>query len=192
VAADAARQILTMARAARGYVPAGLHHVNTRGAGPAPIFRDDFDRTLFCMHLIRTMTRLGWICVAFCFMTTHYHLLLDVPAETLQSGMHRLNGDYAQAFNRKHGRSGHLFGERYYDARVESDEHLLNVLRYLALNPVAAGLCERPGDWYWGSYRACIQLGEPFPFVDDTRLLSYFTHAGGIDILDIRRFVEGE
>jgi REP element-mobilizing transposase RayT len=181
-----------MARLARGYVPAGLHHVNTRGAGPAAIFRDDFDRTLFCMHLIRTMVRLGWVCVAFVFMTTHYHLVLDTPAETLQSGMRRLNGDYAQAFNRRHGRSGHLFGERYYDARVESDEHLLNVLRYLALNPVAAGLCERPGDWYWGSYRGCVRPAESFPFVDSTTLLSYFTQQGEVDVLDIRRFVEGE
>jgi putative transposase len=181
-----------MSRLPRGWLPDGLYHVNTRAAGPAPIFLDDYDRTLFCMHLIRTMVRFEWVCVAFCFMTTHYHLVVDAPAETLQRGMHRLNGHYARAFNRRHARTGHLFGERYYNVLVESDEHLLNVLRYLALNPVVAGLCRKPGDWYWSSYRGCIRPEEAFPFVDSTRLLSYFTRAGEIDVLDIRRFVEGE
>jgi putative transposase len=173
-------------------VPAGLYHVNTVGAGPGPIFRDDIDRTMFCSQLLRTMARLEWVCVAFCFMTTHYHLLLDVPADTLSRGMQRLNGRYARAFNRRHARKGHLFGERYYDVMVESDEHMLELLRYLALNPVSAGLCSGPADWYWSSYRGCIGRCEPLPFVDSAKLLSYFTRAGEVDVLDIRRFVEGE
>jgi putative transposase len=180
-----------MTRFQRGPVPAGLYHVNTRGAGRVPIFHDDVDRTMFCSQLLRAMARLEWVCIAFCFMTTHYHLLVDVPADTLSCGMQRLNGYYARAFNRRHGRTGHLFGERYYDVRVESDEHLLQLLRYLALNPVLAGLCSRPGDWYWSSYRGCIEA-DPLPFVDSSKLLAYFTNAGEVDVLDIRRFVEGE
>ena len=147
---------------------------------------------MFCLQLMRTMARLEWVCVAFCFMTTHYHLLVDVPAETLQRGMLRLNGYYARAFNIRHDRNGHLFGERYHDVKVESDEHLLQLLRYLALNPVVAHLCDRPADWYWSSYRSCIGAADPLPFVDSSRLLAYFTVAGEIDVLDIRRFVEGE
>ena len=188
----ALRHVRDMTRFRRGAVPAGLYHVNTVGAGPIPIFRDDVDRTMFCSQLLRVMARLEWICLAFVFMTTHYHLVLDVPSDTLSLGMQRLNGRYARAFNRRHGRKGHLFGERYYDVMIESDEHLLQLMRYLALNPVAAGLCGRPAEWYWSSYRGCIGEGEPLPIVNHTKLLAYFTAAGELDVLDIRRFVEGE
>jgi putative transposase len=139
-----------------------------------PMFLDDDDRTHFCALFIRVLRRAGWACRAFCFMTTHYHLLHDVPAETLQAGMHRLNGLYAQGFNVRHDRSGHLFGDRYSHDPVESDGHMLEVLRYIARNPVEAGLCEKPSDWYWGSYRGCVELDEGFPFVDSTLLRSYF------------------
>ena len=91
-------------------------------------------------------------------MPTHYHLLLDVPENGLRHGMHRLNGCYAKWFNRRHGRVGHLFGERYYSGLVESDGHMLQLLRYFALNPVQAGLVTRPSEWYWGSYRGCAGL----------------------------------
>ena len=178
-----------MTRIPRGAVPAGIYHVNTKGAGPMSIFRDDDDRTTFCAQLIRTMVRMDWVCRAFCFMSTHYHLLLDVPAETLQPGMQRLNGFYARAFNVRHGRSGHLFGERYYDVMVESEEHFLQVVRYIALNPVEARLCAKPSDWYWGSYRDCVGLGNEFPFVDPSMFRDQFrtAHDDGLD--EIRRFV---
>lgn len=112
------------------------------------MFLDDDDRTRFAMLLIRTIMRAKWTCRAFCLMTTHYHLLLDVAANALQPGMQHLNGNYARGFNLRHGRSGHLFGERYHDVLVESDEHMLELLRYIARNPVEAGLCARPSDWY--------------------------------------------
>src|SRR4051812_33426002 len=99
-----------MSRVPRGGLPAGVYYLNTRGAGPIPIFLDDDDRTLFCTLLVRAIVRMEWVCRAFCFMTTHYHLLLDAPANTLQTGMQRLNGHYARAFNLRHGRNGHLFG----------------------------------------------------------------------------------
>ncbi len=171
-----------MARLPRGDVPAGIYHVNTRGAGPMPIFRDDDDRTLFCVQLVRTIVRMEWICRAFCFMTTHYHLVLDVPANTLQPGMQRLNGLYARAFNLRHGRNGHLFGERYFDASVETDEHFHEAVRYVAINPVEAGLCATPSDWVWSSYRDAVGEANEFPFVDSSMLCGD----------DLRRFVEGE
>jgi putative transposase len=178
-----------MTRVPRGAVPAGIYHVNTRGAGPAAIFRDDDDRTMFISQLIRTIVRMDWICRAFCFMTTHYHLILEIPAETLQPGMRRLNGYYARAFNLRHGRSGHLFGERYHDVMVESEQHMLALLRYLALNPVEAGLCAKPSDWYWGSYRDCAGLGHEFPFVDASMFRGYFDIGHDGDVDELRRFV---
>jgi putative transposase len=174
-----------MARIPRGFVPAGIYHVNTRGTGPAPIFRDDDDRTMFISQLVRVIVRMDWICRAFCFMTTHYHVLVEAPFGTLQPGMRRLNGCYARAFNLRHGRNGHLFGERFHDVQVESDQHMLAVLRYFARNPVEAGLCTTPSDWYWGSYRGCIGDDNDFPFVDSSTFHAYFE----TDTDAMRRFV---
>jgi REP element-mobilizing transposase RayT len=180
---------MSMTRCARGELAAGTYHVTTRSGGSVPIFVDDDDRTRLCMLLARSIRRAGWVCRAFCFMTTHYHLLLDTPANTLQAGMHRLNGFYARGFNLRHDRKGHLFGERYYCEFVESDGHMLELLRYIACNPVEAGLCEKPCDWYWGSYRGCVELDDGFPFVDQTLLRSYFGADRARATELIRRFV---
>lgn len=107
-------------------------------------------------------------------MPTHYHLLLTVAADTLQLGMHGLNFAYARRFNAVHGRKGHLFGERYHCAPVRTDAHMLRALRYIARNPVKAGLCERPEDWYWSSYGGCAEYRAGFAFVDTSRHRAYF------------------
>src|SRR5438552_8755725 len=94
--------VLRMTRHARGELAAGTYHVTTRSGGPIPIFLDDDDRTVLCAQIIRALQRAGWVCRAFCFMKTHYHLLLDTPVNPLQRGMHRLNGVYARGFNLRH------------------------------------------------------------------------------------------
>lgn len=164
-----------MPRSPRGLLAAGTYHVTTRSGGPVPIFIDDDDRTRFCAVLVGVLRRMQAVCRAFCFMSTHYHLLLDVQQDTLQTGMARLNGVYAQGFNKRHGRVGHLFGDRYHCVRVESDGHMLHLLRYLARNPVEAGLCATPSAWPWGSYRGCAGIDEGFPFVDSRLFWSYFS-----------------
>jgi putative transposase len=163
-----------MARQARGDIPSGTYHVTLRSAGPIAMFRDDHDRTLFCVLLARTIKKHEWICRAFCLMTSHYHLLLDVEHNALQRGMQQLNGPYAQRFNARHKRSGHLRGDRYAAKPVESDGHMLHALRYIARNPVEAGVCMRPSDWPWGSYRGCAEFDVGFDFVDSSSLRSYF------------------
>jgi REP element-mobilizing transposase RayT len=163
-----------MARQARGDIPAGTYHVTMRSAGPTPMYLDDFDRTLFCILLARTIRRQVWVCRAFVLMTTHYHLLLDVDENKLQPGMQQLNGPYAQRFNARHKRSGHLRGAPYLAKPVLSDGHMLWALRYIARNPVEAGLCERAADWPWGSYRGCAELDGGFAFVDSSLLRGYF------------------
>ena len=186
------RESLVVGRRARGSIAAGTYHVTTRSAGPTPIFTDDVERTQFCNQLVHTMRRTLWTCRAFCVMSTHYHLLLDVSENKLQDGMQRLNWAYSRRFNARHGLSGHLFGERFHAVPVENDGHMLSLLRYLALNPVAAGLCTSPSDWIWGSYRGCIGVDDRFPFVDSTLLRSYFgTDAERATVL-IRQFVEDE
>jgi putative transposase len=178
-----------MSRHARGHLPAGVYHVTTRSAGPTSVFTDDDERTRFCNLLATTIHRSSWRCWAFCIMSTHYHLLVEVPDDTLQAGMQRLNWGYARWFNAQHRRSGHLFGERYYCVRVETDVHMLILLRYLARNPVAAGLCERPADWRWGSYRGCIGIDEGFPFVDAAPLHAYFGDVAERSTALMRQFV---
>ena len=160
----------------RGDVPAGSYHVVTRSAGPIPIYLDDEDRTWFCTYLLRAIKAHGWTCRAFCLMTTHYHLLLQVPENALQKGMQRLNGCYARRFNARHERKGHLFGERYYADAIESDGQLLAVHRYIARNPVKAGLVRTPEEWPWTSYRGAAGIDAGFPFVDSTPLRRYFSN----------------
>jgi putative transposase len=177
--------LMPMSRRARGHLDAGTYHVTLRSAGPVAMFVDDVDRYDFCGRVSRTIDKLGWICRAFCLMSTHYHLLLDVEANSLQVGMHRINGQYAQEFNKRHGRSGHLCGERYNAEPVTTDAHMLGAFRYILRNPVRAGLCTTPADWTWSSYRGSAGLDSGFRFVNDSPMHAYF----GADANEIRRNV---
>jgi putative transposase len=166
-----------MPRVARGVIEAGVYHVTTRSAGPIPMFVDDLDRTDFCNRLGRCVGKMGWRCRAFCLMTTHYHLLVEVDENRLQPGMHWLNGTYAQQFNRRHGRWGHLGGARYSATGVESERHLLRCFRYIALNPVIAAVRGQPQDWPWSSYRGTADYGRGFSFVNDNSIREFFRTA---------------
>jgi hypothetical protein len=124
-------------------------------------------------------------------MTTHFHILVETPDPNLARGMHRLNSTYAQAFNERHGTVGHLFESRYHSVLVESDGHLLERFRYIALNPVRAGLCAAPERWPWSSYRASIARTDAPPLLSLVKLLRYFD-AGDPDRARarLRAFVE--
>ena len=184
------RKLVLMARQARGHVPDGTYHVTHRSAGPIPMFVDDVDRMEFCRRLARTIARFSWMCRSFVLMTTHYHLLVDVKLDLLQPGMHRLNGPYAQQFNKRHGRSGHLRGDRYSATPVESDWHMLRAFRYIARNPVRAGLCSSPAEWPWSSYRGAAGLDADFAFVDHRPVRAYFGGESETALRLLRSFVE--
>jgi REP element-mobilizing transposase RayT len=154
------------------------------------MFVDDVDRTKFCGLLAKMLRRPGWKCLAFCLMPTHYHLLLEVPENELPAGMQALNWAYARWFNARHGRKGHFVGERYYCGRVTRDRHMLRALRYIARNPVKAGLCRGPADWNWGSYRVIAGYNEGFPFVDPSKLRAYFGKDAAFSSELLRAFVE--
>ena len=147
-----------MPRSARRIVPAGFYHVTAHGTGNELIFLDDDDRTWFLTVLTRLVKRESWLCLAYCLMSNHYHLVLRVSEATLSRGMGWLNGLYAQAFNKRHKRRGHLFDSRYRLTFIETEEHLAEACRYAVLNPVRAGLCTHPDDWVWSSYRATAGL----------------------------------
>lgn len=179
-----------MARMARGHVPAGTYHVTTRTAGPVPLSLDDLDRRAFCRLLSKMIARFDWRCPAFCLMPTHYHLLIDVAENNLQAGMHQLNGQYAQNFNRRHRRSGHLHGARYHAEPVLTDGHMLYAFRYIARNPLEAELCDSPADWLWSSYRGTAGLDGRFAFVDDAVIRDYFGGDSEEALRLLRNFVE--
>jgi REP element-mobilizing transposase RayT len=139
--------------------PETTFHVTAHGNGDhEEIFTDDRDRQRFLHALADTTARFRWDVRAYCLMGTHYHLLVHTPEPTLARGMARLNGTYAQNFNYRHGRRGHLFRDRYWSTPLVTDEHLLLALRYIARNPIVAGLCEAADDWLWSSHRAIAGL----------------------------------
>lgn len=107
-------------------------------------------------------------------MGNHYHLLVDALRAGLSDAMHRLNGTYAQAFNHRHGLDGHLFQDRFHSLPVVSDWHLFELLRYMALNPVRAGLCTFPADYRWSSFAATIGLARAPRFLAVKFVLAHF------------------
>jgi hypothetical protein len=107
-------------------------------------------------------------------MPNHYHVVFETPEANLSAGMHRLNSTYAHWFNHRHGVEGHLFQRRFHAVLVESDWHLLELSRYVVLNPVRAGLCVRASDWPWSSYAAVLGRRPAPPFLSPERLLGYF------------------
>jgi putative transposase len=146
-----------VARAHRIQIPGGIFHVYAHGVDDRPVFRDVDDRLTFQSRLADVIARHGWSCFAFCQLTTHYHLLVQTRLADLGVGMKRLNQCHAQAYNRRHGRRGHLFESRYGSVHVSDDAQLLTVLAYIALNPVRAGLTQHPLAWEWSSYRQTVR-----------------------------------
>jgi REP element-mobilizing transposase RayT len=123
--------------------------------------------------LSRIARELNWTIDAYCLMTNHYHLVLESDTRAVSFGMQRLNAGYAQWFNRRHALSGHLFRHRFYAGVVSGEAHLLELLRYIALNPVRGGLCTSPESWEWSSYTLLV-TGASSGMVS-TRALYYFS-----------------
>ncbi|NJC87733.1 MAG: transposase [Desulfuromonas sp.] len=141
-----------MARPLRIEFPGAVYHVTSRGNARADIFTDDRDRELFLKVLGQVVRRFNWLCHAYCLMDNHYHLLIETPEGNLSAGMRQLNGVYTQAYNRTHERDGHVFKGRFKAMLVEKETHLLELCRYIVLNPVRAGMVKRPDDHPWSSY----------------------------------------
>ncbi len=143
-----------MARPLRLEYEGALYHVTSRGNEKANIFRDDRDRARFLEILGLVAQASGWAVHGYCLMGNHFHLLVETPRGNLSAGMQRINGRYTQWFNLRHRRSGHLFQGRYKAILVERDAHLLELCRYVVLNPVRVGIVSSAGAWPWSNYRA--------------------------------------
>jgi len=152
-----------MARPLRLEWPGALYHVTSRGDRREPIVEDDEDRAAWVAVLGEACGRFGWRVHAWCLMTNHYHLLLETPGGQLSAGMRHLNGVWSQCFNRRHGRVGHVFQGRYKAIMVERESYLLELARYVVLNPVRAGMVADAVDYPWSSHAATLARSDLFP-----------------------------
>lgn len=150
-----------MARPPRPLIPGAVYHVMARGNERRPIYRDDRDRLRFLDLLAATSTSHEMPVLAYCLMPNHYHVLVSTTQPNLSSAMRYVNGVYAQWFNVRHERVGHLFQGRFGARVVQEEEYWLAVLRYIVRNPCRAGLCATPSDWRWSSHRAMLGLDRP-------------------------------
>lgn len=152
----------------------GLYHVTSRGDGREDIFLEEGDRELFLDVLSETTDRFNWLIHAYCLMGNHYHLLVETPDGNLSKGMRQLNGVYTQRFNRKHKRVGHVFQGRYKAIIVQKDSYLLELARYIVLNPVRVQMVRSARDWPWSSYRATAEMAPGPGWLATDPILSAF------------------
>jgi REP-associated tyrosine transposase len=145
-----------MARPLRIEFAGAFHHVMARGNARQSIFRGVPDREAFLGVLKRVCGRFDWRVWAYCLMDNHYHLLVETLEPTLSRGMREINGIYTQTFNRRHARMGHVFQGRYKSLLIDKDAYLLEVSRYIVLNPVKANICRGAADYRWSSYRQTL------------------------------------
>jgi putative transposase len=138
-----------------------IHHACVNAIDGEFFFRDEEDRIGFLLMLAATAERYGWLCLSYCLMGTHVHLLIETPEPNFGAGMQWLTSRYATGFNKHHGREGSFLKRRYYDEPVLTEAHLLMVVGYIAVNPVAAGLCADPRTWRWGSHHRVVRGTAP-------------------------------
>lgn len=167
-----------MARPLRLDHAGAIWHVTSRGNERCEIFRDDQDRERFLAVLGHVVKVFRWRVHAYVLMGNHYHLLIETPEPTLSRGMRQLNGVYTQSFNRRHERVGHLLQGRFKAILVEKESHLLELARYVVLNPVRAGIAATAGRWRWSSYRATAGLGQTPAWLETQWTLAQFGPRG--------------
>lgn len=166
-----------MARPLRIEYPGALYHLTSRGDGREDIFADDADRLEFLEVLAGVVGRFEWRLYAYCLMDNHYHLMVETPKANLSRGMRQLNGVYTQRFNRRHGRVGHVFQGRFKAIVVDKQPYLLELSRYVVLNPVRARVVRDPARYRWSSYRVSAGLDPLPPWVDAPALLAHFAES---------------
>lgn len=163
-----------MARPLRMEFEGALYHITSRGNRQEAIYETPNDRKSYLEILGGVCEKYNWLCHAYCLMGNHYHLLIETPEANLSKGMRQLNGVYTQCFNKAHGRVGHVFQGRYRAILVEKETYLLELARYIVLNPVRAGMVSSPSEWPWSSYRATAGEAPSVECLTTDWLLSVF------------------
>lgn len=172
-----------------------MYHIICRGAGRQLIFEDDEDRERF-LDLLRQSTRLFAVeVVAWCLMGNHVHLLFHAPLGAISQCMKRVYGGYAQQFNLRHARSGHLFQERFKSEPIEDGSYLLTVVKYIHYNPEKAGIAKHD-EYLWSSYAEYATCNRPcaicsIDFVRDllggtgSFIAFHETYSDGVPCMDV-------
>lgn len=163
-----------MARPLRLELAGGLYHVTSRGDRCEAIYTDDEDREKWLEILGNVCSRFNWRCHVYCLMDNHYHIVIETAEANLSKGMRQLNGVYTQYFNRQHNRVGHVYQGRYKGILVERDSYLLELSRYVVLNPIRAQMIKNVNEWKWSSYQAMIGEVAAQPWLETDWLLGNF------------------
>ena len=179
-----------MARPLRIEYDGALYHVTSRGNERKLVFKDDTDRNIFLDTLHKVTQRYNWLCHAYCLMNNHYHLVIETPDGNLSKGMRQLNGVYTQTFNKRHKRVGHIFQGRYKAILIQKESHLLEVCRYVVLNPVRAKTVTGAKEWRWSSYRATCGIDKPHPCLTTDWILGQFAKQKRTAEKKYKEFVE--
>ena len=178
-----------MSRPLRLEFEGAFYHVTSRGDRREDIYETDEDRQTFLSLLGAVCDRYHWACHAYCLMSNHYHILVETPDANLSHGMRQLNGMYTRKFNVAHGRVGHVFQGRYKAIVVDADEYLMELARYIVLNPVRAKMVERPEEWPWSSYVAMGNRRAAPDWLEVDGMLACFGEKRRAAVTAYRRFV---
>lgn len=178
-----------MARPLRIEFPGALYHVTTRGNARQDIFLDDEDRQRFLGVLAHVVSRFHLRLYAYCLMNNHFHLVVETPEANLSKAMRQLNGVYTQSFNRRHGRVGHVLQGRFKAIVVDRESYLLELCRYVVLNPVRVRTTRKADTYPWSSYQATAGLVSVPPFLTVDWVLSQFGHQRAAAQRKYRAFV---
>ena len=170
--------------------PGATYHVNANALHGMPLFRDDVDREVFYNLLADQIVDSDWTVLEYTFMTTHYHLLLRLEKPTLSSGFKRLQSRYARAYNRRHQRRGVVWLRRFHGVVIESERHLFEAVRYIALNALRAQMVDAAESWPWCSYGSAIGDYPSDPIVNEKALLALFAKEPAAARRRLRAFVE--
>jgi len=178
-----------MARPLRIEFAGAMYHVTSRGDGREVIFLGDDDRNQLLSGLAEVVRDDNWAVHAYCLMNNHYHLLIETPEPNLAKGMRQLNGVYTQRFNRRQGRVGHVFQGRYKAILVQKESYLLELSRYIVLNPVRARMVRNPAEWPWSSYHATAGLCDTPVWLRTDGVLSAFAEQRRVAVARYAAFV---
>jgi putative transposase len=165
-----------MPRPLRPQIANGFYHVTSRGVRKTWIFIDDDDRNEILRLIAVVIARYCWECLAYCLMGNHFHLVVRTIDPSISRGMQWLNSRYCEYFNKRYGLEGHVLERRFRSVVIESEDQLCNAIRYVLWNPVRAGLCRRPDDWRWSSYRPTAGLATVPRCLASTLVRQRFDH----------------
>lgn len=179
-----------MSRPLRLEFAGAIYHVTARGNRKEAIYLDDADRAGYLELVGEVSRRCNWLLHAYCLMTNHYHLVIETPDANLSRGMRQINGVYTQRFNRRHGRVGHVFQGRYHAVLVQKETYLLELARYVVLNPLRSGMVAEAGQWPWSSYRAMLGQARAPGWLETDWLLAQFGETRSDAVRRYVRFVK--